>query len=146
MEKLKPLTLAVIQGVCLGGGLEFALACDVRVAIDDPSTRIGLPETQLGILPGWGGTQRLTRLIGPTHALQLILQGTRIKPDRALKIGLVDEMIAADSLEQKLGEYRQGTVQKADKARSWPDWGNWWPASPMSSIIRSASSMATCMR
>ncbi|MCA8988313.1 MAG: enoyl-CoA hydratase/isomerase family protein, partial [Planctomycetaceae bacterium] len=109
-------------GVCLGGGLEFALACDVRVAIDDPATRIGLPETQLGILPGWGGTQRLTRLIGATHALQLILQGTRIKPDRALKIGLVDEMIAADSLEQKLGEYRQGTVQKADKARSWADW------------------------
>ena len=63
-------TLAVIHGVCLGGGLEFALACRYRVARDDSSTRMGLPETTLGLIPGWGGTMRLPRLVGLRAALR----------------------------------------------------------------------------
>src|SRR5262249_55786521 len=69
-------TVAVIAGACLGGGLEFALACDYRVVVDHPKTQLGLPEVELGLLPGWGGTQRLPRVVGLEKSLQMIL-GTR---------------------------------------------------------------------
>lgn len=85
-------TVAAIDGACLGGGLELALACDARVASDGEKTVLGLPEVQLGILPGWGGTQRLPRLIGFTPALELILAGKRLDARKALKLGLVDRV------------------------------------------------------
>ncbi len=81
-------TVAVIHGLCLGGGLEFALACRFRVARDDASTRLGLPEIQLGLIPGWGGTQRLPRLIGLRAALGMILEGTKLSASEAVKMGL----------------------------------------------------------
>ena len=83
-------TLALINGSCLGGGLELALSCDYRVAADTPKTTIGLPETQLGVLPGWGGTYRLPRVIGLREATKMILSGSRVNASKALKIGLVD--------------------------------------------------------
>ncbi|HWV38110.1 MAG TPA: fatty acid oxidation complex subunit alpha FadJ [Vulgatibacter sp.] len=92
--------VAAIDGVALGGGLEFVLACTYRIAADTPKTRLGLPETQLGLIPGAGGTQRLPRLIGAQAALDLVLTGRQVKPSRARKLGLVDEVVPAPLLLQ----------------------------------------------
>lgn len=86
-------TLALIDGVCLGGGMEFALACRYRVAIDSPSTRMGLPEVMLGIVPGWGGMKRLPKLVGLPAALDMLLTGKTLDPRRAKKMGLVTESV-----------------------------------------------------
>jgi 3-hydroxyacyl-CoA dehydrogenase/enoyl-CoA hydratase/3-hydroxybutyryl-CoA epimerase len=83
-------TVAVISGPCLGGGLELALACDYRVAVDQPKTQLGLPEIELGLLPAWGGTQRLPRVVGLERALYMILGARRVRPREALRWGLVD--------------------------------------------------------
>lgn len=84
--------VAAIHGSCLGGGLEWALACDYRLITDSPKTVLGLPEVQLGLLPGGGGTQRLPALIGVQAALDLILTGKHVKPSKAKRLGLVDEV------------------------------------------------------
>ncbi|MFD1804745.1 fatty acid oxidation complex subunit alpha FadJ [Mixta tenebrionis] len=85
--------VAAIHGACLGGGLELALACDRRVCTLDDKTRLGLPEVQLGLLPGSGGTQRLPRLIGASQALNLMLTGKALRAQQALRLGLVDEAV-----------------------------------------------------
>ncbi|EPT8871767.1 fatty acid oxidation complex subunit alpha FadJ [Cronobacter dublinensis] len=85
--------VAAIHGACLGGGLELALACHSRVCTDDPKTLLGLPEVQLGLLPGSGGTQRLPRLIGVSTALEMILAGKQLRARQALKAGLVDDVV-----------------------------------------------------
>jgi len=85
--------VAAIHGACLGGGLEWALACRGRVASDAARTQLGFPEVQLGLLPGAGGTQRTPRLIGVQAALDLILTGKPVRPPRARKLGLVDEVV-----------------------------------------------------
>ncbi|MFL5321456.1 MAG: fatty acid oxidation complex subunit alpha FadJ [Myxococcaceae bacterium] len=85
--------VAAIHGSALGGGLEWALACDYRIATDSPKTGLGLPEVQLGLIPGAGGTQRLTRLVGAQAALDLILTGKTLKPSKAKKLGVVDEVV-----------------------------------------------------
>jgi 3-hydroxyacyl-CoA dehydrogenase/enoyl-CoA hydratase/3-hydroxybutyryl-CoA epimerase len=85
-------TVAIISGPCLGGGLEFALACDYRVVIDHPKTQLGLPEIEIGLLPGWGGTQRLPRVVGLERALRIILGGKRLKAGEALAWGLADRV------------------------------------------------------
>jgi 3-hydroxyacyl-CoA dehydrogenase/enoyl-CoA hydratase/3-hydroxybutyryl-CoA epimerase len=86
-------TLALVRGFCLGGGLELALACRYRVVVDDPSTRLGLPEVMLGIVPGWGGIRRLPRLAGAPAALDLLLTGRTIDARRAKKLGVADECV-----------------------------------------------------
>ena len=88
----KPVAVG-IHGTCLGGGLEFALACHYRVATSHPKTQLGVPEVQLGILPGAGGCQRLPRLIGARAALDLILTGKSERAEKAFKLGLVDELV-----------------------------------------------------
>ncbi|HEY0946837.1 MAG TPA: enoyl-CoA hydratase-related protein, partial [Opitutaceae bacterium] len=92
LGRLRVPTVAAIHGVCLGGGCELALACDWRVASTDKATKIGLPETQLGILPAWGGSVRLPALLGLPAALGLILAGKQLVGAQALKVGLVDEL------------------------------------------------------
>jgi 3-hydroxyacyl-CoA dehydrogenase/enoyl-CoA hydratase/3-hydroxybutyryl-CoA epimerase len=92
-ESLPFPTLAAIRGVCLGGGTEISLASTWRVASDSAATRIGLPEVRLGILPGWGGSTRLPRLIGIAEALDLILTGKTVAGRKALKLGLIDALI-----------------------------------------------------
>jgi 3-hydroxyacyl-CoA dehydrogenase / enoyl-CoA hydratase / 3-hydroxybutyryl-CoA epimerase / enoyl-CoA isomerase len=82
-------TIALIDGPCLGGGLELALACDDRVATDNPKTILGLPEVTLNLIPGWGATQRLARLIGIQPALEMILSGKPISPTTAKALGLI---------------------------------------------------------
>ena len=90
IERLPATTLAVIHGPCLGGGLEWALACDYLIARDNSSTKIGLPEIKLGLIPGWGGTQRLPRRVGLRKALSMILTGKHLSAKEAQSIGLVD--------------------------------------------------------
>ncbi len=88
--------VAAIHGFCLGGGLEFALACDFRVAAESAS--FGSPEINLGLIPGWGATQRLSRILGLARAKELVLLGDRIKADEALRIGLVHKVVPLDRL------------------------------------------------
>ncbi len=85
-------TVAAIQGVCVGGGLELTLACDWRVACNDSATKLGLPEVQIGILPAWGGSVRLPRLVGLPKALEIILTGKQLAGVPAKKAGLVDDL------------------------------------------------------
>lgn len=87
--------IAAVTGYALGGGMELALCADYRVAADDAV--LGQPEVQLGIMPGSGGTQRLTRLIGPSRAKNLLMTGRRVGADEALRLGLVDEVVPAGS-------------------------------------------------
>ena len=89
-------TIAAITGYALGGGCELALCCDLRIAGDN--ARIGQPEILLGIIPGAGGTQRLTRLVGPARAKELIFTGRFVEADEALRIGLVDRVVAPDDV------------------------------------------------
>ena len=104
LSRLRCPTVAAIHGACMGGGTELALACGQRIAADDGSTRIALPEVMLGIHPGWGGTARLPYLIGATDALALMLNGNSLSARRALALGLVDRLARPEEL---LGEARQ---------------------------------------
>ncbi len=97
IERTPKVFVAAISGHALGGGLEIALACDFRFAAEG-EYRIGVPEVSLGLLPGNGGTQRLTRLIGRSRALDLLLSGERVTPTRALELGIVDRVVAPDGL------------------------------------------------
>jgi 3-hydroxyacyl-CoA dehydrogenase/enoyl-CoA hydratase/3-hydroxybutyryl-CoA epimerase len=92
-------TTAMINGFCVGGGLELALACRYRVALDDPKTRFAFPEVMLGIMPAWHGVQWLPRLIGPAPALDMMLSGRSLDARRARRIGLVDEAVPLRILE-----------------------------------------------
>ena len=93
-------TLAIIRGHCLGGGLELALACRYLLAVDEPGTKMGLPEVMLGIFPGWGGMLRLPQRVGPTAALDMMLTGKTIDAKRAKRMGLADEAVPPRVMEQ----------------------------------------------
>ncbi|HET7097993.1 MAG TPA: 3-hydroxyacyl-CoA dehydrogenase NAD-binding domain-containing protein [Casimicrobiaceae bacterium] len=92
-------TVALIRGFCLGGGVELALSCRYRIVVDEPGTRLGLPEVMLGIVPGWGGMKRLPRLAGAPAALDLMLTGRTIDARRAKKLGIADECVPARIME-----------------------------------------------
>ncbi|MXV96669.1 MAG: fatty acid oxidation complex subunit alpha FadJ [Gemmatimonadetes bacterium] len=94
-------TVAAIRGICLGGGTELALSCDYRVADDGDRTRIGLPEVLLGILPAWGGTTRLPRLVGLSAALDLMLTGKPARVSKARRIGLIDRVLPREQFEEQ---------------------------------------------
>lgn len=111
IERLSMPTVAMLHGPCLGGGLELALACDYRIARDNSSTKIGLPEIKLGLIPGWGGTQRLPKRVGLRHALSLILTGKHLSASEALAIGLVDQAITPD-------QWRDEVVMLIDRLAS----------------------------
>ncbi len=96
----KPWAVAV-HGVCLGGAFELALACHYRVASDDPRTRLGLPEVKVGLFPGAGGTQRVARMMPAGDALQMLLKGDQLRPDRAKAMRLVDEVAPRDEIVEK---------------------------------------------
>jgi 3-hydroxyacyl-CoA dehydrogenase/enoyl-CoA hydratase/3-hydroxybutyryl-CoA epimerase len=98
LEHLPCVTVAEIAGFCLGGGLELALACRARVTLDDPKTRLGFPEVNLGIHPGFGGSVRSLRLLGPLKAMDLMLTGRTLDARRAGKLGLVDVAVPARHL------------------------------------------------
>jgi 3-hydroxyacyl-CoA dehydrogenase/enoyl-CoA hydratase/3-hydroxybutyryl-CoA epimerase len=98
LAALKVPTVAAIHGACAGGGYEITLACDYRIASDDPATKIGLPETTLGLVPAWGGSTRLPRLIGADKAAEVILKGKLYGAEEALKLGLVDEVVSKEQV------------------------------------------------
>jgi len=105
IEWLAVPTLAVIHGPCLGGGLELALACDYRVTRNNSSTKLGLPEIKLGLIPGWGGTQRLPRLVGVRQALSMILTGKHVTASQAKRMQLVDLAIEPEHWESDLAGF-----------------------------------------
>ncbi len=105
-------TVALINGACLGGGMELALACTYRVVSDSPKTLLGLPEVTLGIIPGWGGTQRLPRLVGLIEALPLILSGKSLKGNQAWKIKLADALFASEFFDAKAFEFIKKCLSK----------------------------------
>ncbi len=117
IERLPFPTVAVIDGACLGGGLELSLACTYRLASDNPAVKLGLPETTLGILPGFGGTWRLPRLIGLSHSIPLILTGKTVNGEKALRLGLVDGCFPAAFLNDAVESFVHGlTKPGAQKA------------------------------
>ena len=103
LEHTPKLVIAAINGHCVGGGLEIALACDLRVARRDAG-KLGLPEVMLGVLPGTGGTQRLTRAVGKTRAMQLMLEGETFSFERAEELGLVNHIVEAETASEFLAE------------------------------------------
>jgi 3-hydroxyacyl-CoA dehydrogenase/enoyl-CoA hydratase/3-hydroxybutyryl-CoA epimerase len=116
VERFRKPIVAAIHGACLGGGLEWALACHWRLASDDRKTQLGLPEVQLGLIPGAGGTQRLPRLVGLAAALDLILTGKSVRAKKAQKLGLVDEVVPApillDVARRRARELADGTLRR----------------------------------
>ena len=112
-------TVSAIHGTCLGGGLELSLACQFRIATQHSSTQLGLPEIQLGLIPGGGGTQRLPRLIGITPALDLILTGKKVDAKKALKLGLVNAVVPENLLRSAaIKMCRENVSLKSSRAAS----------------------------
>ena len=110
-------TVAAIHGFCMGGGTELSLACDYRVASNDPSTRIGLPEIKLGIFPGWGGSARLPRLVGAPAAMDMMLTGRSLSAAAARGIGLVDKVVEPALLEDSAAALALKGTQRPFKQR-----------------------------
>ena len=111
LEDLKMPIIAAIHGACLGGGCEMILSCDYRIASEDPGTRIGLPEVKLGIIPGFGGCVRLPRTIGLQASLDIILQGKSVDGAKALKLGLVDQVVHPSILESQAMKFAQELIK-----------------------------------
>ncbi len=106
-------TVAAVNGHALGGGLELALACDFRFAARADGALIGLPEVRLGLLPGAGGTQRLTRLVGPGRATELIMKGLQLSPEQALTDGIVHFLVEPDELDGRSRDYAVRLARQA---------------------------------
>ena len=119
LEKIEHLpfpTIAVINGACLGGGFELALRCTYRIATENKATKIGLPEVNLGVLPGFGGTQKLKCLIGPAKAIELILGAKMINGAKALKLGMVDACVPQGYLDFKVESFTQQVLDPRRRA------------------------------
>jgi len=107
-------TIAVIDGACMGGGTEMSLACTYRLASDSPRTKIALPEVNLGLFPGWGGTQRLPRLIGLQRSLDIILTGRNLDGMRAYRQGVVDKIIPKEQVKETALKFARDVVSGVD--------------------------------
>jgi len=126
VETLRLPVIAAIDGACLGGGAEFALACHFRLFSDRRSTRFGFPEVRLGLLPAWGGTQRLPQLVGLRRAVGLILSGRPIDGEQALRMGLADEVLPAELFaDQVLAFTRRVVADERGPRRAEPKLGGW---------------------
>jgi 3-hydroxyacyl-CoA dehydrogenase/enoyl-CoA hydratase/3-hydroxybutyryl-CoA epimerase len=127
LARLRCPTVAAIHGFCMGGGTEMSLACRYRVATRDPKTKIGLPEVMLGIIPGWGGTARLPRLIGATDALPIMLTGKALSAEAAKSLGLVDALTSPELLVETAKEMirHRRTRPLLQRAKAWAT--NIWP-------------------
>lgn len=114
IAQMRKIVIAAVNGFALGGGCELAMSCDIRVAAD--TAKFGQPEINLGILPGWGGTQRLTRLVGPGMSKLLNITGDMITADEALRIGLVERVYPAAELMERARELANQIAGKAPLA------------------------------
>lgn len=117
LEDIPQITIAAVHGACMGGGCELIMACDYRIASEDSSTRIGLPEIQLGILPGFGGCVRMPRIIGLQAALDIILAGKSLNAKKASKVGLVDKVVHAGILMNETEKMVLDLLQKGKGKR-----------------------------
>jgi len=126
LETMGKPVIAALNGLCLGGGFELALACHGRVLVDDPKAVVGLPEVNVGLLPGSGGTQRLPRIAGVQKALDLLLTGRFVRAEEALKLKIVDEVVPAERL---LDAARGWLKANPDPARAWDKKGFSMPES-----------------
>lgn len=134
LEDLPIPTIAAVHGACAGGGCEFIMACDYRIASDDPSTRIGLPETKLGIIPGFGGCVRMPRIIGLAAAFDVILAGKLLIAQKAGKIGLVDQVVHPSILMEQAFKKAEELIQSgAQKRRK-----TYKPVGAMNVVLESA--------
>jgi enoyl-CoA hydratase len=113
---LSATTIAAIQEACAGGGMELALSCDMRIAAEDAV--IGLPETRIGVLPGWGGTVRATRLLGSAAARRLILTGELVPATTALQLGLVDQVVSEEEFREAIEERIKLVASRGPHARA----------------------------
>ena len=120
MERSPKPFVAAVEGACLGGGLELVLACHARIASAHARTMFGLPEVKLGILPGFGGTQRLPRLLGVPAALEMITTGKTVFPRQALKMGLVDAMVTSIPSPAMTWGPRTHSSPRSPVVTSWP--------------------------
>ena len=135
LENLKCPTVALINGHCLGGGLELALACNYRISIDEPSCRIGLPEVLLGIHPGFGGTVRLIEKTGVPAAMDLMLSGRTVVPAVAKKMGIIDLAVPERQLMRAAEQALSGKI-KTKNLKAWQKWLNLTPArAVMASVL-----------
>lgn len=125
LDRLTVPTIAAIDGACMGGGTELALSCQWRLASDRSSTKLGLPEVRLGIIPGFGGSVRLPRLIGLQRALRMILTGKSVSAAQALRWGLVDKMVRVDSFHDDVRAFAMdvvlGQVKRTERRSSLRD-------------------------
>ena len=112
-------TIAALNGHALGGGLELALACHFRIMVDNPKATVGLTELNLGIIPGWGGTQRLPRLVGRARALEMILFSQRIGPPEALEVGLINRLSSPGKLMEDALELAGKLAERPPIAVNW---------------------------
>ncbi len=131
IEDLKIPVIAAIHGQCLGGGCELALACDYRIATEDPSTRIGLPEVKLGIIPGFGGCVRMPRVVGLQASLDIILAGKTVDSSKALRIGLVDQVVHVNFLEEAALKMANEVASKPKRKKRFQ------PVKPMDRVLES---------
>src|SRR5574340_365553 len=114
IEKLEKPVIAAINGYALGGGCELALSCDIRFA--SPNAQLGQPEVTLGICPGWGGTQRLLRIVGPARAKDLIFSGRRINAEEAMSMGLVNKVFSSENLLSETKSYAKNVAKNSNYA------------------------------
>ncbi len=114
LERLGKPSIAAINGYCLGGGLEIAMACTLRIASEN--ARLGLPELGLGLVPGFGGTQRLTRLVGRTKAMEMILTAKPIDAQEAFRIGLINQIVPLSELVPKAVEMAESILKNGSTA------------------------------
>ncbi|MFG0320200.1 MAG: enoyl-CoA hydratase-related protein, partial [Planctomycetota bacterium JB042] len=137
IERSNVPVVAAVHGPCLGGGLEMALACRGLIASHEPKTRLGLPEVLLGIVPGFGGTQRLSRRVGVAKALNLILTGRMLSAKRALSAGVVDDIVCPFKLDEEARRYALelagGGERRNGKRRG--GWMRWLDRKPLRSFV-----------
>ena len=114
IEKLEKPVIAAVNGYALGGGCELALACDIRFA--SPNAQLGQPEVTLGICPGWGGTQRLLRIVGPSRAKDLIFSGRKITAEEAFSMGLINKIIPSENLLSETRTYAKTIAKNSNFA------------------------------
>jgi enoyl-CoA hydratase/carnithine racemase len=119
IDRFQKPVIAAINGFALGGGLELALACHFRIMVDDPNVKLGLTELNLGIIPGWGGTQRLPRLIGRAKALDMILFSRTTDPKESLEIGIVNRLSPPDRLMEDALDLAGKLVERPPIAVRW---------------------------
>ena len=120
VQRLRKPVIAAINGVCLGGGLELAMACHLRISGD--RARFGQPEIGLGIIPGWGGTQRLPRLIGKAKATEWILTGDIVMAQEALRLGLVSQVVSQDQVLKAAKDFGRKIASKSGVAMTQALW------------------------